>query len=224
MDTLLAIAVPIVLFVSVFVGLAATGFYRSVVGMCSPLARLDPADLPEGSPELESTAGTDEWANTHGFEWVGSYRTSVPNNPPIFAAAWRRADGTHLTHYRHPGGTAHDLVSIFDEAGWSHLTTTSAGGTMISPRPDDWWAQAFPGADLDELLRRHQDALAHVAASAGKRPVTPRAEFEDMVIAVIRAHARHTRAVFLWPIRGVAWFLLRKRRDGVPVDRGRRAA
>ncbi len=221
MNSLLAIIGIVLLPIVTFGMVIALAIYRSVLGLAAPVGEVQATELPEDSPELESIARTDEWASANGFEWVGAYRTAFPNNPPISVGAWRRADGTYLTHYRHPGGTGHDLVSILDEPTFSGLTTTTSAGVRIFPRPEHAWAQTFPGASLDELLGYHHDGLGFIAARTGRRPVRTSVRFEDEVTGNLREQARHTREHALWPVRGVCWYLRRKRLDGIPVHRQR---
>lgn len=197
--------------------MVAWAAYRSVKGMESPDGRLEPCDLPPGSVELDAAAEVNEWAETHGFEWLGAYRTRFPNNPDVFAGAWQRADGTYLTLSKPGRMIVNDLFTIGDEERGIDLSTGNAAGIMMFPSQPGCLKQLFPGAPLDDLIQIHDDTFEFLAERLGLHPIRPEAAYEEVVLRCIRDQAAFIRAHHFWPFRAVLWYAVRKRHDGVPV-------
>ena len=200
------------------VGLIALVLHRSVSAMLSPEARLDPIELEEGTPEYDAVMSLDVWAEANGYGWVGAYVTHFPGMPQSFLATWDDDRGTCVVLYRMNETTAIDIVSRLDLQRPFALTTSNAAGASTLPKRPGAYQQIFPDATPDELGARHAESLEFLCARLRLRPVQPKRAFDVEFLEAIQGQMRYVRSHALWPLRGVLWYLKRKKFDGISVS------
>jgi hypothetical protein len=128
-------------------------------------------------------------------------------------AIWRRPDRPsffcrYTVSAGEAGATSYDFVTLFDDD--VILTTNDRSDSQMLPLPDGYYCQSFSSLDLDERWARHVEAenfLMDVGDAVLRVLDKP---FEDCFIDTLRKQAAYIGTIPFWPLRGVAWFFIRR--------------
>jgi hypothetical protein len=198
---LIVLALPplVLLAVPVFVT------YTSVRGL-RDLA-LTPLPVPEPQYDRDGL-----WAGESEFEFVGHFGTKI-GMAETHMAIWRRPDRpSFFCRYTVAAGeaeqTSYDFVTLFD--GDVILTTNDRCDSQMLPLPDGYYCQSFSRLSLDEQWSRHIDAENYLLDAGGATLRSLDKPFEDCFSDTLGKQATYIASIPLWPVRGVAWFFVRR--------------
>jgi hypothetical protein len=162
---------------------------------------------------LEIPTEEDEWAKSNGFEYIGSYKMSLPiANNHIWA--WRRTDRPtffcrYLIQVKNDSKVAHELVTDF--ANNVSLSTADTNFANSQPHRGGSYVQGFTGISLDEEWNLHIEAENYLIDKGAAKLEAKDANFENDFIKDIRRHANYIQSLPLWPLRGIYWYFIRRR-------------
>ena len=201
---LLPLAATILLMMALFIDIIVL---VSVKKMARPEGLLEviehgPTVLAEGMDYAERQ----RWAEDHGFapDMVADFRGAL-GGQIIVIGTWRnRALRTYLSTYNTPQKVCCEFVTILDRD--AALTTTNTRDSLLMPSEPGRYIQAFDGLNLDDLLRRHLEALAHLSHTRHLDPVD-RSETTDLLILdSLRRQMAYIQTLPLWQLRGAWWY------------------
>lgn len=198
--TLAAIFAVMALFINVIVVL-------SVRKMAQPDGLLEVIEhgttvLAEG---LEY-ADRHRWAEDHGFapDLVADFRGAM-GGQIIVIGVWRNfAQKTYLSTYNTPQKMCCEFITILDRD--AALTTTNTRDSVLMPSGPGRYIQAFDGANLDDLLRRHQEGLAHLSLTQHLEAVNRSETTDILILESIRHQMAYIQTLPLWQLRGAWWY------------------
>ncbi len=198
-------------------GLIAFAVWQSVNGLVSPDGRLAVLTSGEYALAAPQLLAHENFADQHGLEWVGAFRTSFPNVPSMVLAAWRSpGDGPTLAAYLAPSGEVMtDVVSMY--AGERGLTTCNGAGAALFPCRPGKLRQVLPGRSLPDLWAAHSEADDYARRTLGFRPWRDPRPVEEQILESVRAVGNFAKSYPLWPLLGVYWFLTQSLRTGKTV-------
>ncbi len=176
----------------------------SVRGLSNAILELLDDDR-DNAQTLEHATELDDWADAHGFEWIGAYRL-VGSFQKTTIAAWRNATGeSFLCLYRIQQKSYTDLFTTLGAS--KSVTTSSAAAAMSAPYPPDMFVQAFPvvNSDQTELWRRHLEAVEFVAQRTGQAAQVPDGSFEPHFLGTVHRHMAFLRSLPFWLIQSPWW-------------------
>jgi hypothetical protein len=179
----------------------------SVRNMAQPDGLLEviehgPTVLAEGLEYAERH----RWATDHGFtpDLVADFRGAM-GGQVIVIGVWRNfAEKTYLSTYNTPQKMCCEFITILDRD--ASLTTTNTRDSVLMPSGHGRFIQAFDGANLDALLRRHQEGLDHLSLTQHLEPIN-RSETTDLLILESLHHqTTYVQSLPLWQLRGAWWY------------------
>ena len=161
-------------------------------------------------PVQRATPAEGTWALSHGFSFIGSFETrKTPINSKVFS--WiHTTSPTFFCVYLFGGQRAFDFVTDFERD--VSLTTASSGDGQMFPRPSMWYQEALPGRSLDQLWAAHQDSKAFLVGVGGATASRTAPPFLESFVKECRRQMEFVSQIPFYPIRGLHWFLIRKRK------------
>ncbi|MDX2132970.1 MAG: hypothetical protein SFY69_13055 [Planctomycetota bacterium] len=199
-----------------FAGLIVIASWLSVRGLGSPDGRIATLDQGEVNGIAGLAAAHARFADAHGLEWSGAFRSEFPNNPRIVCCTWRsRGTGPILVAYVVNAQVYSDLVSTY--ANSCTLTTGSAPGGALFPTRRGKVRQILPGRSLTELWLAHAEADQHLRSELRLLPRRDDRPIDELLLESVHGVAAHVRSYPLWPLLCVWWYLTQRLRTGTPV-------
>ncbi len=207
-----AVGIPALIFGSAYIFMLG-----QVWGQMSKKARLELVDPHAQAGGFAASSESYEWAEEHGFEWVGAFTFIAPFNPRTCLSCWRRdVDGIVMACYAMRGQTVYDFVTEYE--GDCGLTTCSAAAGVLYPQAAGVYKQAFPGLGLDEVLTRHTAADEFLRARFMLRLAKPE-PVEKLFVRGVAKTARRIWKIWFFPIRSFYWYSQMGRRVHMPVEK-----
>lgn len=207
MGLLLSATMFVVLFLALMTLFFNVIFVFSVRKMAQPDGLLKaiehgPTVLAEG---LEY-ADRHRWAVDHGFapDLVADFRGAL-GGQIIVIGVWRNlARKTYLITCKTPKKVYCELITILDRG--AALTTSNTRLSVSLPSGPERFIQAFDGANLDDLLRRHQEGLAHLSHTRHFEAVNRSETTDILILDLIRHYVAYIQALPFWQLRGAWWY------------------
>jgi hypothetical protein len=163
-------------------------------------------DGPEILAEDTEFADRQRWAQRHGFspDMIADFRGAL-GGQLIVIATWRsRALKTYLSTYTTPQKVCCEFVTILNND--AALTTTNTRDSLLIPPGPERYLQAFDGLDLDELLRRHQEGLAHLSHTRHLEAINRTETTDRLILDSLRHQMAWVQTLPFWQLRGVWWY------------------
>lgn len=161
-----------------------------------------PAILAEG---MEFT-DRQRWAQRHGFtpDMIADFRGALGGQLIVIATWQNRALRTYLSTYNTPQKLCCEFVTILNND--AALTTTNTRDSLLLPPGPDRYIQAFNGLNLDDLLRRHQEGLAHLSHTRHLEAINRTETTDRLILESLRQQMAWVQTLPLWQLRGVWWY------------------
>lgn len=150
------------------------------------------------------------WAEDHGFapDMVADFRGAI-GSQIIVVGVWRsRARHTFLSSYTTPQKICCEFITTLEQD--AALTTTNTRDGLLFPNAPGRYVQAFDGLDLNELLRRHEEALAHLHNTRHLDPVARSESTDRLILESIRNQMTYVSSMAFWQLRGAWWYWVRR--------------
>ncbi len=196
--------------------------HSTFTGMASPEGGLVAIENDLDEDDELAIARMDDWANQNGFLFVSSYWSRFPDNPEIIVNIWVNPSGTYFAHYL--ARPEHldvvdccDFVSLLCFNNAVSLTSSNSDSGGMIPAQRGVLGQSFPGIDTDELFARHNRGLEFVKERLGLTPLVRDEDVGEHITMRIHDDANFVMSHFLWPVRGLVWFVRRKKYHRIPV-------
>lgn len=186
--------------------------YYAIQHMRSPQMILlpdeDTGDYYSGKCSLES-----DWASTNDFKAVGVYRWQQN-----YILVWEHVtDATFFQVQLSPYGRFHNFTTMFEDD--YSLLTANDRESLIFPAPPRKFVQSFGVEQTATLYEKHQAAVADLIRIKHLELCRELPEFEESFLSSMRQQHEHVRSVFFYPIRGIWWYHIdRRKKFNRPVD------
>ena len=161
------------------------------------------------SPDYVARA---RWAEDNGFEpdMLADFHGAVGAGP-IVIGVWKNSyKKTFLSTYTAAGKVACEFVTVLKDDGI--LTTSNAMDSALMPPAPGYYLQVFDGVDLDGLFQKHEAALVHLHQHMGMSIVERWEPTQVLILESIRRQTAYIKSLFLWQLRGVYWYFIRRPR------------
>lgn len=174
---------------------------------------VDPVAFPK---ETKLALSLNDWAEEHGFSFLGSYQVNALGS--AYVAAWEKEDEpTYFCVYYLNQTLARDFVTILDGTG--ALTTGNSADALLFPCAPRDYKQTFPATTIQQQWDRHREALDFLKRSRDVKIRSDYATFEEALNAGLREPMKYVMSLFLWPLRGPYWYFLRRTKmRNLPVE------
>lgn len=182
----------------------------SVHKMSKPDSLYVLADGMESVRENETFAEGFAWADAHGYVPDVLMELEGPTEAAtITVGIWKNETAkTFLACYVSPEKVFFEFVTSLTKD--SNLDTSNTKDGAMMPAPPGEYRQVFNNLGLDALAQKHEEGLLHLKQHLSLDSMN-RAESTDVLVqqSLIR-QLDYVKALPLWQLRGVYWFLGRR--------------
>jgi hypothetical protein len=186
--------------------LVAATVFMQVQLMSKPEKHLRRDDAVAKRIAIRIDAPTRAWIQENGYEFMAAYHFMQTQ-----LAAWRKRGGvTDLVIYATQTKLAYDLVTYLRDD--NSLTTSIGGEIGMFPLAKGAYKEGLDLHTLADLDTAHQGSLEILASRRGLRPSAAAPDFEENLLRSVHEQMDHVKSLPLWPLRGVYWFFVNRRR------------
>jgi hypothetical protein len=183
--------------------------------------RFHAADPVRHKPQFVAAARYNAWAEEQGFEWHDAYLAHLPQQ--VFFAVWKQPDAPRFFCYYTTFGVDYcEFETEFDNG--RNLCTCSIKDEHTFPPAPGNFLQTFHKASHAVLWERHLEAEDFLARNRGLSPFRGElAPYDELALEEARERLRHPRSMFLWPVRGVWWYVTSGSKTNKSIEQQDRA-
>ena len=154
------------------------------------------------------------WISERGLQFLGGLRMDA-----VEMVVWLFPDRLKtLVIYRIQGRIVFEFVSALPESG--ALDTSNMKDTQMFPAVPGCYKEALKLNRPDDLLAAHEATLTLLRDRRGLNPIPlPPEDIRTIICDAIRRDMANVRSHFLWPLRALDWYYIRRHRwYGVSVE------
>ena len=181
--------------------------YSQIKAYGRPDLELLPADRKRHGKAISDSQSHDAWFVAQGFDIVACSTLNAMRN--VLITAWQhRERPSYICIYHVANQRNYDIVTRFSDD--IVLTTGSTADGMLLPQPPSSYIQCFVGRNLKKMWEKHGEAERFLMEE-GATLSTDNRPFDEVFIEAIHRQSEHVQTIPFWPLRGLYWYLIRRK-------------